>query len=258
MRFRRWPRPKPYEDTPRKRAACLRKQHRECESLPLFAATVRSDQLDVDTEMARRAERWRQEERDSRIARAAKWREARARLFTFDPPRRQRIRHLWRHCPYPADPSYLTDLLHQISAGRIDPDRPPWLYRDENRPRVTPNPTTFEEAFRKIGHRKIGGGPKTNAADELTWCGNLGAGPVILTSRVRLNEPMESFITCSNHRLRDSHVGRCGHWIDIVVRGDCSDQDLAVIRRLAQAADTRRVVVRRRQPRARRPSAARE
>jgi len=48
---------------PRKRAAFLRKQHRECDSLPLFAAIVQLDRHDVDTEMARRADRWDQDER---------------------------------------------------------------------------------------------------------------------------------------------------------------------------------------------------
>ena len=52
MRFRRWPKSTCYEDTPRKRAAFLRKQNRECELLPLFVAVVQSDQHDVETEMA--------------------------------------------------------------------------------------------------------------------------------------------------------------------------------------------------------------
>lgn len=251
MRFRRWPRPTPYEDTPRKRAAYLRKQHRECESLPLFAAMVRANQNDVNTEMIRRAERWELDERNSRAARAERWRKARARLFAFDPARRRVIRDLWRGCPYPADPSYLADLLHQIAIGKIDPERPPWIYHPKIEARVTPCPATFKEAFRQIGHRKVGGGPKTNAADEYLWCGNLGSDVLFLTSRVRLNESMESFYTSSAHRLRDSHVGRFGHWIDITVRGDCSDAELATIERLAQAADTRRVSVRRYQPRGR-------
>lgn len=38
MRFPRWPKPTFHEDTPRKRAAYLRKQDRECESLPLAQA----------------------------------------------------------------------------------------------------------------------------------------------------------------------------------------------------------------------------
>lgn len=84
---------------------------------------------------------------------------------------------------------------------------------------------SFEKVFRKIGQRKVGGGNKTNAADELTWCGNLGSGLLILTSRVRPNEPLESFVTSSAHRLRDSHVGRFGHWVEIIVRGDCSNAE---------------------------------
>jgi hypothetical protein len=258
MRFRRWPRPTSYEDTPRKRAAYLRKQHRECESMPLFASIVQSQQHDIETEMARRAERRDQDERNIRTARAARWRDVRARLFALDPARRQIVRNLWRDSPYPADPSYLGDLLHQIAIDRIDPDRPPWTYQRTIRPRITPNPATFEEAFRKIGHRKIGGAYKTNAADEFTWRGNLGSGLLILTSRVCLNEPLESFITSSAHRLRDSHVGRFGHWVEIIVRGECSDVEFALIRRLAQAADTRRVAVRRHDPRMRRAPSKRE
>lgn len=258
MRFRRWPRPAPYEDTPRKRAAYLRKQDRECESLPLFTAIVRSDQHDVAIEMDRRAERWDQDERNIRAARAARWRDVRARLFALDPAQRRTIRALWRDCPYPADPSYLGDLLHQIAGGKIGPNRPPWVYRRAASPRITPNPATFEEAFRKVGERKIGGAYKTNAADEFTWCGNLGSGLLILTSRVRLNEPLESFVTSSAHRLRDSHVGRFGHWVEIIVRGECSDAEFALIRRLAQAADTRRVAVRRYHPGLRRGPGGRE
>ncbi|MGN7712579.1 hypothetical protein [Agrobacterium radiobacter] len=40
MRFRRWHRPEPYGDTSRKRAAFLRKQRLERETLPLFAADI--------------------------------------------------------------------------------------------------------------------------------------------------------------------------------------------------------------------------
>lgn len=252
MRFRRWPKPTSYEDTPRKRAAFLRKQHRECESLPLFASIVQSHQPDVETEMAQRDKCWDRDERNSRAARAARWCDVRGRLFALDPARRLTIRALWRDCPYPADPSYFGDLLHQIAIGQIDPERPPWIYPRKTRARITPNLARFEEAFRKVGQRKIGGAYKTNAADEFIWCGNLGVGLLILTSRVRLNEPLESFVTSSAHRLRDSHVGRFGHWVEIFVRGDCSDAEFALIQRLAQAADTRRVVVRRYDPRMRR------
>ena len=198
--------------------------------------------------MVRRTVWWGEAERARRSQRAAGWRRARARLFALDAPLRGRIRSLWRTCPYPGDPSYFADLLHQIAVGRVDPQRPPWVFHAPSQARTTPDPATFDAAFRQIGKREIGGGPKTVPADELIFCGNLGAGIVFLTSRVRLVEPHESFYTSSNHRLRDSHVGRAGHWVDLEVRGPCSDADLALIERLAQAADTRPVMVRRKVP----------
>ncbi|NGM37986.1 MULTISPECIES: hypothetical protein [Methylobacterium] len=245
MRFRPSPRSEPYRETTRKRAAFLRKQRLEREALPLFAEAIAARQHGVDAEMARRAVWWGEAERARRSQRAADWRRMRARLFTFDPALRRTIRALWRTCPYPADPHSFGDLLHQIAIGRIDPHRPPWIFHAPTQARTTPNPATFDAAFRQIGKRAVGGGPKTTPADELIFCGNLGAGILFLTSRVRLVEPNESFYTSSNHRLRDSHVGRSGHWIDIEVRGPCSDADLALIERLAQAADTRPVAVRR-------------
>jgi hypothetical protein len=195
--------------------------------------------------MARRAVWWDGYERDRREQRAARWREARARLFACDAELRRTIRILWRTCPYPADPANFADLLHQIRVGKIDPHRPPWTLHPPTTAPMTPNPETFDEAFRQIGHRKVGGGPKATEADAFLFCGNLGSGILFLTWRVRPIEPNESFYTSSNHRLRDSHVGRAGHWVDISVRGECSDAELALIERLAQAADARPVVVRR-------------
>lgn len=246
MRFRRWPRPTPFEDTSRKRAAFLRKQRLEREALPLFANHIAAQQRDIEDEMQHRAERWSVSQKAARDQRAGSWRNARRRLFAMEPDLRHVIRPLWRDCPYPADPSYFADLLHQISVGRIDPHRPPWTFHQPLAPRTTPNPASFKEAFRQIGQKKVGGGPKTTSADEFLFCGNLGGGLLFLRSRVRLIDPNESFYTCSNHRLRDSYVGRSGHWIDIEVIGDCSDEDLALVERLARAADTRPVQARRR------------
>ena len=112
MRFRRWPRPTAYGDTSRKRAAFLRKQRLDRESLPLFAAQIAARQHGVDEEMARRAEWWDDYERDRRDQRAARWREARARLFALDDAPRHTVRALWRTCPYPADPASFADMLH--------------------------------------------------------------------------------------------------------------------------------------------------
>ena len=48
MRFRRWPRPTPFEDNTRKRAALIRKQRLEREALPLFSTQIAVQQPDVD------------------------------------------------------------------------------------------------------------------------------------------------------------------------------------------------------------------
>lgn len=191
--------------------------------------------------MARRRESWPRAQQAVRDRRAAKWREARRRLWRHGDNMRRRLRDLWRECPYPADPSYLLDLLHQIDVGRVDPERPPWRFHRDIKPRVTMNPMRFDEAFRQIGRTKVGGGPKTVPADRLTFCSNIGSGFLILQSTVRLIEPNASFYTSSNHRLRDRHVGRSGHWVDIEVFGKAGDEDLATIERLAQMADTRPV-----------------
>jgi hypothetical protein len=243
MRFRRWPRVTAYEDTTRKRAALARSQRLQREKLPLFADLIAARQPSEDEEMARRAEWWPRQQQEKRDERANAWRRARARLAAFDDQLRPVIVALWRTCPYPADPVCLLDLLHQIAVGLVDPHRPPWKFHRTVSTRTTPNPPSFDEAFRQIGRKQVGGGSKTAPADEFLFCGNLGSGIIFLTSRVRLAEPNESFYTSSNHRLRGSHAGRSGHWVDIQIRGECTDTDLATIERLAQAADTRPVVV---------------
>ena len=51
MRFKRYGR-YPFNDTPRKRAAVLRKQRNEREALPLFADQIAGEQPSVDAEVA--------------------------------------------------------------------------------------------------------------------------------------------------------------------------------------------------------------
>lgn len=249
MRFHRWPRVSAYQDTPRKRAALARSQREQREKLPLLRDLIAERQPSADAEMARRAAWWPQAQQEGRDRRAQNWRRAHRRLAGYGDNLRRVLIALWRDCPYPADPAYLLDLLHGVDTGRIDPERPSWNHPQTLTPRTTRNPVSFDEAFRQIGRRKIGrkigGGPKTTEADEFIFVGNLGSGILFVTSRVRLIDPHESFYTSSNHRLRDSHVGRAGHWVDIQVCGLCSDAELALIERLAQAVDGRPVVVRR-------------
>lgn len=243
MRFRRWHRPEPYRDTSRKRAAFHRKQRLEREALPLFADQIAAGQHGVNEEMARRAIWWDEAERERRRQRAAWWRKGRARLFALPDTLRARVREIWRTCPYPADPASFADFLHQIAIDKLDPWRPPWIFHLARSARITRDPATFDAVFRQIGRRQLGGGPKSTPADELLFCGNFGSGIIFLTSRVRLIDPNESFCSSSSHRPCDSHVGRSSHWIEIEVRGECSVADLALIERLAQAADIRPVAV---------------
>lgn len=46
MRFRPWPKPEPYRDTTRKRAAFKRKQRLEQQALPLFAEMIAAGRVD--------------------------------------------------------------------------------------------------------------------------------------------------------------------------------------------------------------------
>lgn len=106
-------------------------------------------------------------------------------------------------------------------------------------------PATWDEAFAFVSRKKVGGGGKTIGADETVFAGQGGWCDLQVVSRVRLIDPMESFYTSSGHRLRDSKVGDAGHWVDLKVKGACSDDELELIRSLAQAVDTRPVEVRR-------------
>ncbi len=224
MRFRKWPRPTAYEETGRKRAAFLDKQRREREAMPLFQHAIADTQHSVDEEMERRADWWPRQQRDRRDERAAVWRQARTRLFALPVDKRRTIRALWRECPYPADPHSFADFLHQIEVGKVDPAQPPWRFHARVQPRTTPDPKTFDEAFRQIGRRKASDSAMPCDADTLLYSGNLGKGILFLDRHVRSSE----------HAL-----------IDLDVRGVCSDADIALIERLAQAADARPVAVRR-------------
>lgn len=222
MRFRKWPKPTAYEETSRKRAAFLAKQRRERDALPLFADVIAAGQHSVDEEMARRAEWWPEQQQRMRDERAAVWRQARASLFEFPTDTRRTIRRIWRTCPYPADPYSFADLLHQIRVGKVDPDRPPWKYHARVQARTTPNPQSFADAFKRIGQRQVELTPGAPAVEERLFCGNLGNGLVLLDVRPPIEA--EDVVT-------------------LVVRGACTDADIALIDRLAEAAEKRPVKV---------------
>jgi len=229
MRFRRWPHPTPFEDTTRKRAAFARKQRLERESLPLFASEIAENQHSADEEMARRAVSWDQVQQSSRNRRAADWRRFRARLFAFPDALRRQIRETWRRCPYPPDPYSFGDFLRQIQIGKLDPFRPPWMFHASIRARTTPNPTTFAQAFKQIGRP-----PPSPAAPKpaAIYCGNLGSGIL--------------FLRATPLQIAGAAPDDGGEFIDLEITGACSDDELALIERLAQAACPRPLVARRR------------
>lgn len=99
--------------------------------------------------------------------------------------------------------------------------------------------------FHACRRRTVGGGPKTTGADEILWSGVLGGRPVHFTTVPRLVNALESFLTPSNMRLRDSHVGRSGHFIDLCVSVPVTDAELRTLERLAQSVDDRPVRARR-------------
>jgi len=121
MRFRRWPRVTVFEATPLKRAGLERFQCRQRDKLPLLADLIAETQPSADEEMARRAEYWPKLQQKERDDLAKLWRRARKRLFEYHLPLRNTIRSIWQGCPYPADPVYLLDLLHQADMGNMDP-----------------------------------------------------------------------------------------------------------------------------------------
>ena len=118
MRFKRHPR-FTFTDTSRKRAALRRKQANEREALPLLASIIADAQPTEDEAMTARAALWAKTERASRATRAAKWREARARLDALPAPQRAALRHAWNCAPYPGDPVYLLMFLDSYAVGRF-------------------------------------------------------------------------------------------------------------------------------------------
>ncbi len=158
---------------------------------------------------------------------------------------RARVREIWRTCPYPADPASFADFLHQIAVGKLDPYRPPWVFHQALSARITRNPSSFHDAFCQIGKRKVAGGPNRAESDERLFCGNLGSGILFLNERVHPIDQGAGFYAASDYRLRDSHLRHADHRVEIEVRGQCSDADVALIERLAQAAETRPVTVQR-------------
>lgn len=120
MRFKPGYRVEPFNDSPRKRAACARGQRREREAFPLLAPLIAEQQPPIEEIMARRATRWIEDQQAYRARRAAEWRKARVRLGHYAPDIRAKLLAYWQGCKWPGDPNYLLSMLHMFDTDRLD------------------------------------------------------------------------------------------------------------------------------------------
>ncbi len=75
----------------------------------------------------------------------------------------------------------------------------------------------WRAAFYVVARTTAGGGPKTSPRDVTTWVGLVRGERFRLRISPRLRVAGEHFLTSSNHRLRSSHAGRGGHFLDVEV-----------------------------------------
>lgn len=122
----------PFTDTARKRDALARKQKAEREAMPLFAAEIAASQKSPDDVMQDRADSWAASEARTRLWRADRWRQGRREIDAMPPRMRQKVRAAWDGAPYPADPVYLLDFLHDLRVGRYSLDALPFTPRRVN------------------------------------------------------------------------------------------------------------------------------
>ncbi|TRW92854.1 hypothetical protein FNJ84_20845 [Paracoccus sp. M683] len=122
----------PFTDTARKRAALVRKQKAEREAMPLFAAEIAAGQRSPDDVMQARAVSWAVSQARRRQWRAERWRQARREIDAMPKNMRRKVRAAWDGAPYPADPVYLLDFLHELRVGRRSMDALPFTPKPVN------------------------------------------------------------------------------------------------------------------------------
>lgn len=122
----------PFTDTARKRAALARKQKAEREAMPLFADEIAANQRSPNDVMRARAEAWAVSEARTRKWRAERWRQARREIDAMPPRMRRKVRVAWDGAPYPADPAYLLDFLHDLRVGQCSVDNLPFTPKPVN------------------------------------------------------------------------------------------------------------------------------
>lgn len=119
MRFKRQQR-YDYSVTDRKRAAASRWQRRQRDALPLLGELIAEAQPSIDEVMDTRVSTWITSQQRQRDRRAGLWREGRRELDAHPPAIQSALLAYWNQDRWlPGDPSYLLDLLHSFSTGRL-------------------------------------------------------------------------------------------------------------------------------------------
>lgn len=119
MRFKRQLR-YDYTVTDRKRSAASRWQRRQREALPLLGELIAETQPSIDEVMDTRVSTWITSQERERDRRADLWRQGRRGLEAHPPTIRSALLAYWNKDRWlPGDPTYLLDLLHGFSTGRL-------------------------------------------------------------------------------------------------------------------------------------------
>lgn len=109
-----------FQDTHRKRGALERKQARERDAYPLFAADIAAEQQSIDQVMADRARLWNVQLARDRAKTCNSWLAARRLLRSYAKPERAAIFGYWQVCGWPGTPGYLLSMLNMYDTGRLE------------------------------------------------------------------------------------------------------------------------------------------
>lgn len=97
---------------------------------------------------------------------------------------------------------------------------------------------TFGDLFTLVSRREGRGNHKTTGATTTTWEGSFESRCVELRITVRTRLEGEQFLTTASHRIRGSHVGSGGYFLDVeLLAGDLDAAARKALARLIEAAD---------------------
>jgi hypothetical protein len=156
----------------------------------------------------------------------------------------------WEHDPYEEALPNLERALRGAEGQQELDVQPPEVPPSGSGPSIeAPKPEVAEEPpasdnafaqqFKLVKSRKVGGGAKTTTADETTWQGTYDGLNLTLRVRPRAVSEGEHFLTSANQRIRESNVGKFGHFLDVEVLdgGPLTDAQRDALGKFISAAD---------------------